>query len=125
MKVWMEEKPVRKRNVIRFRAKIIKSKKYQIPATVQKTWKIYADDPMYDKDAIKKMFMANARRWQMKRMLEWFGSPEKFPFQMEIPNDKSEQKESVPDLLQAGLVPDREVAGPMHESAIDPTENNV
>jgi len=90
VKIKLEERLYGKRRAMRFVAKIIKSPKHGIPKTVQKTWRVFCADPMYERSTIKEMCLKQARRWQHSMMLKWFGSPEKFPTQMDIEDDCNE-----------------------------------
>lgn len=120
----MWEGEIRGRRVYRFRAKIIRSVKHGIPKTVQQTWRVFADHHS-DQSALKVLFVSNARRWQHKMMLQWFGSPEKFPKQMEINecNETSNQVQPVPGVQEAGLVPDRKVTGAVYEGGVGENQN--
>lgn len=129
MKIAMEERTYHGRKVIRFTAKLIKSEKHGIPSTVQKTWRVFADadDSLVDARTIKTMFHAEAKRWQHKKMVQWFGSPEKFPQQQEIEDvrdEEGQQSQPVPGVPEGGLVSGGEVSGPVHEDRIPSTEGH-
>lgn len=87
MKIKLEEKMYGRFRALRFVAKIIKSEKHGIPKTVQKTWRVFCKDPMHERSTIKELCLKQAKRWQHDQMLKWFGSPEKFPTQMEIEDE--------------------------------------
>lgn len=118
-----------KRRAIRFTAKIIKSPVHGIPRTVQRTWRVFCDDPESERANVKRMCLIQAKRWQHTWMMAWFGTPEKFPTQMEIEDDEhneaSKQTESVPSVQEVGLVSGGEVSSPVHESPIGPAKDPV
>ena len=111
-----------KRRGIRFTAKIIKSPTHGIPRTVQKTWRVFCDDPESERKEVKRMCVIQAKRWQHTWMMAWFGTPEKFPQQMEIEDDEynetSEQAQPVPSVPEARLVSGGEVGGAVHENNV-------
>jgi hypothetical protein len=81
---------------------------------------------MYSDKEIRKVGLAQARRWQQKVLLGWFGSEEKIPQQMLIIdecNDSGKQEESVPGVQEAGLVHGGEVSDLVHESSVEHAED--
>ena len=73
------------RTCIALTAKILKSKKHGIPATVQKTWKVYCDlaEPSLE---MKMLFNKQAERWRAEWMKKWYpsGAPDQVLVQTEI-----------------------------------------
>lgn len=116
----------RGREVFKFVAKIPRQDSLGIPRSYQKTWRAFVLDPMFEERTIKRLFVAEAKRWYLKIMTQIFGEKAPQVMQQEMINerdDESEQAETMSDLPEGGLVPAGEEPGDLHESPESETKD--
>lgn len=85
MKCEMTETTKHGKPVLKYVARIEKSKKHGIPRSYQRTWSVHFDEhrSMYEQQQIKRMFEAQSARWLSSVMLEIFGDKKPDPIQLE------------------------------------------
>jgi len=97
MKYKFERTTYRGRDVFRFVAKIPRQDNLGIPRSYQKTWRAFILDPMFEPKEIKRLFVAEAKRWYLKMMTQIFGDKAPEVMQQEMLNNNEAQETNESD----------------------------